>query len=856
MRMKAKSLITPRCLAPVVLIFFWSRVVSALASDPPPLEPESDIAEQRNSGPAWNIQFDYMHTRAEWEMLKERSYPAQKPLDGPTLAKRQRAAVAQLERAEAGLPQPQPPLTWTNIGPGRIESTARGWGSKNAGRTVSLAIDPINSSHWLIGTADGGIWQTTDAGITWSPRTDTQASLGVDSIAFAPSNPSIVYGSLTFTGLLKSTDGGSTWKLIENNIFAGRGGRAFAVSPNDPNVAVAAVETPWFPDPACGIYRTTNGGLNWTQSLQQSASALVAKPDDFNRQYAAIGQHDGNAANGLYRSTDAGQTWKRITSGGPWGTVGTNLGQISLALSPSQPFATLYAWVQVYDQPNNRWLGQIWKSTNAWDSNPSWTQLPYPDASNPTRFGLAMAVDPANGNDLFVGEQYPWRFQAATQQWTNLLGWPPTGTHVDVWSMKWAGNDLIVTTDGGVFRSSDRGGTWQPLNDELPIVQFYWGALHPTNTNFALVGAQDNASTYYTGTRVWNHYSRTADGMSTAISAANPDAHWLISSYNMSMWRTTDGGSHWDVADTFDHAGSPFFSRFVTCPSAASADIALAGTTKLWRSNNIFTGTPPTWSINSPDLNECPPGYCNGIRAIEFAPSDASCGTYAIAGGERILATTNAGSSWLTLAPVAPLPNAMVTDLAFDPQDARRLYATFSGYNEENGRGPGHLFVCNDITAPSPTWIDISPTLPPPANDPLSGTPLNTPHNAIAIDPSHTTHLYVGTDLGLVISTDGGNTWSPLGPNTIPRVVIWDILINRVTNKVVVFTYGRGAYSGSLPAAGTPMTRARWIREPANPQDWVGKPLPSQWRWLGDLHAWLRLLPTSTKRAGSVRVGN
>jgi photosystem II stability/assembly factor-like uncharacterized protein len=153
----------------------------------------------------------------------------------------------------------------------------------------------------------------------------------------------------------------------------------------------------------------------------------------------------------------------------------------------------------------------------------------------------------------------------------------------------------------------------------------------------------------------------------------------------------------------------------------------------------------------------------------------------------KIWATTNAGATWSQIGPANQLPARVVTGLAFDPQDTRKLYATLSGFNADGGH-PGHVFVCSDITSLNPTWADISPAL-------------DSPHNTVAVDPQMPNHLYVGTDVGMVVSTDSGATWVAIPPNQIPRVIVNDIKINRTTNLAVAFTYGRGAYSGTLPNA-------------------------------------------------------
>jgi photosystem II stability/assembly factor-like uncharacterized protein len=347
--------------------------------------------------------------------------------------------------------------------------------------------------------------------------------------------------------------------------------------------------------------------------------------------------------------------------------------------------------------------------------------------------------------------------------------------------LQWIGGDFVVTSDGGIFRSSDKGATYQSRNGDLPIAQFYQGAaIHPTNPNLAIGGTQDNATAIYHGSRIWQQFGRTGDGMSNAISAVNPDTQWIASGYGVRIFRTQDSGSSWNRIDEGILGNCrQFVTRLATCPAG---DIVITGTCgHIWESDDAFSAKQPTWKVNSPDLGEDP-------QALVFAPSDTTCGTYAIGAPlGKIWATTNAGATWSQIGPANQLPARVVTGLAFDPQNSRKLYATLSGFDTDGGL-PGHVYVCGDITSLNPTWVDISP-------------PLNSPHDAIAVDPKIPNNRYVGTDVGMVISTDSGGTWAAVPSSQIPRVIVNDIKINRTTNQVVAFTYGRGVYSGMLPNA-------------------------------------------------------
>ncbi|RMD96054.1 MAG: hypothetical protein D6812_17840, partial [Deltaproteobacteria bacterium] len=199
---------------------------------------------------------------------------------------------------------------WINVGAapiagGRVGLT--GGVRPMSGRVADIAVDPGNAAHWLIGAAQGGIWETRDAGATWSARSDDQVSLAMGAIAFAPGNPSIVYagtGEAVYStdayggaGLLRSTDGGQNWQLVTDAPFVGNSVSDILVDPADADHLLVATtygfagrSTSSFPaPPATGIYRSTDGGNSWTLALAGAATDLERHPSDFGRLYAGIG---------------------------------------------------------------------------------------------------------------------------------------------------------------------------------------------------------------------------------------------------------------------------------------------------------------------------------------------------------------------------------------------------------------------------------------------------------------------------------------------------------------------------------------------------------------------------------------
>ncbi len=226
---------------------------------------------------------------------------------------------------------------------------------------------------------------------------------------------------------------------------------------------------------------------------------------------------------------------------------------------------------------------------------------------------------------------------------------------------------------------------------------------------------------------------------------------------------------------TLDKTGVPFIARFEKCP--ANDDVFIAGTDNIWRSNNFFSGVNPSWFSNGPEMG-------SGIRALAFAPSDATCSTYAFgAENGQLRITSDGGNSWGDIDAGNAVPNRPVSDLRFDPTDANILYVALSSFDEFTPGQPGHVFKTTTALSGSPTWADVSP-------------PLNIPHNTIVIDFVDPNIVYVGADLRVWKSTDGGSTWGSMGPETgMPNVAIFELQISSATGTLVAFTHGRGAFA-------------------------------------------------------------
>src|SRR6185369_12980826 len=517
-------------------------------------------------------------------------------------------------------------------------------------------------NRWLIGAAQGGIWETRDAGLTWSPKTDDQPSLAMGAIAFAPGNPKIVYagtGEAEFSyvsyagaGLLKSIDGGDHWQLIASSNFAQACFGNIKVHPQNPDLLVAATVrgvagrvaagTNIPPTaPTRGIFRSTDGGVTWAQTLFGEATDLEVDPTDFNHQYVALGEIYGAATNGVYRSTDAGQSWSQIA--GPWPSVGSSFGRIEMAMAPSNPNVLYVSVSKIRDATGAFLLGQ-WRTDNAWDPTPAWTAVPITFVGNQMWYNHEILVDPDDPNVLYFGEIDLQKFDGVS--WSSIIG----SLHVDQHRMAWAGHRLIVGNDGGIWSTTDGGMTWNNHNTTLAITQFYNGSLHPTTPDFALAGSQDNGTEKWTGSNAWQTIFG-ADGGANAIAKFNPDKNWAVSFQGLSVYRTKDaGGSFADANAGLTRDNSLFIAPVEKSPR--NDDVFLAGTDNVWKCTNFFSADFPSWFSNGPKLavTDGNRSVASSISAIAFAPSDPSGDTYGCGTQHGLLRlTVNGGETWTDL---------------------------------------------------------------------------------------------------------------------------------------------------------------------------------------------------------------
>src|SRR5271157_641855 len=807
--------IIPHLLYGAWLYGMWTLAAEAQQTKPPSPDP---VAQRH---------------RYQVDEQKKRLYP----LNAVPLGARQRALQQSQKFDAAALTT----LLFYNIGPSPIsdpDDLISGTGASKAGRVSAIAVDPSNGFHWLLGAAQGGIWESMNGGGVWFPRSDASESLAIGDIAFAPGDPTIVYAgtgegnysgdSYGGMGLLKSTDGGTTWTLVASSPFEQLAFSRIFVRPYYPLQLVVATVSgaagvgfgmpPGAPAP--GIFYSDDGGVSWTQTLTGEATDVAVSQASINSkagiyyQYAALGAVDGAAANGVYRTTTGGvasdDTPGWVLINGPWAQLAgpEGLGRIRLAIAPSDQNRLYVSVASELDENGNCSLLGIWMTTNAWADSPVWTQLPDPTSGvGPFPwYSQNLLVTPTNPNVLYYAGIDVLRFDCSS--WTDL-----PDQHFDQHALAWQADlgSVVVGNDGGVASRPDAaGGTWTPSISGLSITQFYKGGVDLTASQIILGGSQDNGSETTNGSTQWTAVFG-ADGNSNAVGSVLPNPQLAVSTEVMAstagIFRTQNGTSFIQADFGIDLSTvSSFFVPFVMHPS--NHDIFIAGTTNLWRTTSFFSSPgSPTWTANSPTLQ-------TAVTAMAFAPQDTTGSTYAYGTEDgQLRLTTNAGGSWTNINSAGTVPGRYVSGLAFSPADSNQLYVALSGFDEGTPDHPGHVFkTSNALATETPVvWTNVSP-------------PVDLPQDSIAIDPTNSGSVWVGSDIGIWHSSDGGNTWQHFGPNVgMPNVAVYDLQFDN-TGTLTAFTHGRGAFGSKTVNLIVPFCviecLIRWI----NPEDLVTNP--------------------------------
>jgi uncharacterized protein (TIGR03437 family) len=720
-----------------------------------------------------------------------------------------------------------------------------------SGRISAITLHPnyngtTNQTVYL-GTAQGGVWRSTDNGTTWTTLTDNQPSLAIGDIAIDPLNPNNIYvgtgegnmaGDVYYgAGLLKSTDGGASWTVITGptsttfpNLpaFVYASFTRLAIDPVNPATLYACTVTgrtytasgggSTAPLGQRGVWKSTDSGQTWRNldptgsGGMNSGTDIIIDPLNNNRLYAGI------LGQGVYRSTNGGETspWEKLAGGLPT----SGFSRIALAvgppLSPSTD-RTLYAAIGA----TNSDLMGIYKST---DKGDTWTQVTRPQQRGQANYNLAIVVDPVDANIVYYGTSANssnnagtfWRSTDGGQSWTDQsTGNGSTGgLHADHHAIvvSPANRNIVFSgNDGGVWRSgnaTDLTMGWTSLNQTLSITQFQGVALHPTDPNILIGGTQDNGTNRYNGNLSWTHV-RGGDGGFALIDQSNPQVmyHTFFNQNNaggsaqIGPEISFNSGNSWTRRGCFgcstaqgnfnpaDRVG--FYAPMAqhTAFTGASGNVLYFGTHRLYRTADqgvTWTGLGSSSDSFGADLTKGS-GRLSAITAHPVLGSgDPPAETVWIGTSDgNVQFTTNAGL----------LASATFTNVTKAPLPNR--FVTDIALDPTNQQRAIVTFSGFNLSTPSTpghvflttdqggTWTDISGDLP------------DVPVTSIALDPARANTYYIGTDLGVFRSTNGGANWVRLD-NGMPKVATFMVRYHEASGNLYAATHGRGIYRLSV----------------------------------------------------------
>ncbi|MCC7387874.1 MAG: hypothetical protein IT431_03810 [Phycisphaerales bacterium] len=665
---------------------------------------------------------------------------------------------------------------WQELGPKPI-SDSGGY----SGRVSAIGCSATNANLYYIGGADGGVWKTTDGGVTWTALTDRMPTTATGAIAVDPTNDQIVYagtGEANYAnhsryglGVFKTTDGGATWAHLAEATFGGRTFSKLVIDPQNPGTLYAAVaRAGGFPALAAakghpgatgpvGAFKSTDGGVTWTH-LTTGIPAVEASDiaiDRLNPQtvYAAIGNVFGDSGNGVYKSTNGGASWAKLAGGLP----SSGIGRISLDVSPSSP-QTLYALLTRPSSSSGSGASAI-GGYRSDDGGATWYARGTVDQSSYGWFLSCVSVKPDDPNTVFYGGLTMTRYIGAS-------GSTVTPPHVDLHATAWdASGRLLNGNDGGIHRSANLGSSWTSLNTQVGTTQFYAGlSTHPTNADFMLGGFQDNGTNRRTNnTTVWAGVLG-GDGGWTQINQSNPSIMFCEYQGTGSLYRSTNGGSSFSFAGNGIGGRNCFLPPYVIDPS--NTNTVYYGSERVYRSTNGGT----SWSAWSGDLTD----GAGAIRALAIAPSNPSY-LYAATNDGNVQVSTNGGQTFTQILDNHPGWPRVTRELFVDPTDERKVYLATAFFGTTQIRRS---------TDAGQTWEALDQNLP------------DIPVNVVAVDhrmPRLT--IYAGTDAGLLRSVDGGDSWHDYPPG-VPHAPVVDINLDTQRERMIVATQGRGSWMAPI----------------------------------------------------------
>ena len=629
---------------------------------------------------------------------------------------------------------------WESVGPFFLANANTS--ISNLGRINVLLPDPNNDQIIYAGAPAGGIWKSIDGGATWRPISDNLPQIGVSGIAIHPDDSNTIYiatgdddaGDTFSAGVFKSTDAGETWNqtgLNPNN--SPNSMNDIYILPDNKDVLYVATNN--------GLFKSENAGANWENILGGNIKDVKIKPGDSNTIYAVT-------PNQFFRSTDGGDSFQITSSGLP-----TVSNRFVIDVTPAN---SEYVYLVSSDQ-NDGFQG-VYKSVNSGANFTKTANTTDIFESDQAWFDLALGVSETNAEQIYVGVLNIWRSNNGGDSFSKLNSWfihDKAFTHADIHFLRFYNNELYAGTDGGFYKSTDQGISFEDLTQGMQIGQFYRISVGKRSSKRIAGGLQDNGGFGFTNNDNWKSY-HGGDGMDNAIDPNNENIYYGLTQRGGTLSRSGDTGNsrngNWQ---------GPEEGEWITPMEINSEGVLFLGYSSVYSfSNGIFTKLSNPIGVDDIDELTIDPNNDDIIYISE---------------GTGLYKSTDRGVTFSLIEEFDSNINA----IEVHKSDGNFVYVTTSGFGK---RG---VFKSSD------------------GGDNFENITFNLPEGQAYFDVVHQDRhklnpLYLATSLGVFRFDDADNEWEPFS-NNLPNVPVRDIEISLEDGKLMAGTYGRGVWQTDIP---------------------------------------------------------
>ncbi|UZO81159.1 T9SS type A sorting domain-containing protein [Aquimarina sp. ERC-38] len=645
---------------------------------------------------------------------------------------------------------------WVEMGPTYYRQTS-GW-NPGIGRVQSLAVDTNNPEHIIIGSGTGGIWQTFNEGKDWVSLTDNFNNLRAYSLAMDQKNPETYYWGSSNGRIYKSTDAGSTWFVVGNthdNAFINQ----IKIHPKNSNIIfVSAAGRNREGLSRFGIYKSIDAGKTWKQVIKASSTYDIEfKPGNPKVVYAS--------GNNVFRSTNGGESFKMI--GEETFTTWTKM----LAVTPANPDkiyvverenSAFGAFYVSEDSGNSFTLKEEHKDKNYFNYS---SQAEKNDTGQAPR-DMDIAASPTDENEVHIAGILSWMSTDGGTSFKITSQWQPGSAkrqnigycHADIDIMEYIGNKLYVGTDGGIAIADDpqtiNAEYYREIGEGIGIRDFYRLGVSQTKNVVITAGSQDNGTSAFTKNKGWTDWLG-ADGMESFVDKNDPNILYGTSQFG-SLYKSLNQGRRLTGIKTPDDKKGEWITPFEQDP--IEPNTIYTGYDQVYKS--IDGGA--TWTAISQVLLE------RGLNHLKIAPSDNSVMYTAF--GKNLYVETNGDKIW----ELANSFSSNINAIAIHPKNPNKIAVATS-----NGE---KIYISEDT---GDTWKSLKKNLP-----------NFTPYSLIWQDNSED-GLYVGMSYGIYYTDNTLDEWESFG-NKLPNVQISEMEINYKDNRIYAATYGRGMWSSPI----------------------------------------------------------